>query len=697
MAWDNLAKRFKQMPLLLAGPILRHVTTKSVTVWVATLRSCEVTLTVYASGGPAPLKVAEGVRTTTQIGKNLHILAITASPLGSTVLSPGTLYLYDLKFLDMGIAIVSLQEALDRPVDPASPPDLTTDPFTLGYGSLGMPSFSLPPSDPNKIRIMQQPCRRAHGEAGDALTILDDLISATASKPDERPHQLYLTGDQIYADDVADSLLLMLTDAGDTLLGWTETLPSIPPFLPPGPAAKLPPYSREKYLKAVGFTSEDLRSHLMSLGEYLAMYLFAWSDALWPTNSPNPVDTVPTFLDIVASVHDQGDHDDLVSTIVDREKIIRKDISNLRTFRDSLPQVRKALANIPTYMICDDHEVTDDWNMTREFCEDVYGHDFGVRIMQNALVAFALCQAWGNQPDQFDPTIRIPTPPIIPPGARLLQLFGNYEGNSDEIRNIVGVHTTPELKADEQKNGTFRMFHEGLPLRYNFIIDWPAFVVIVSDTRSWRSFPEPGDKTQPDMLGPGELANQLTIPATDKPKIVVFTTNAPPIRAMRKIVKHPKIAGVYDSDLYDSWQYPSRHFDQMIVQLTSMCPATKVNILGQLIDKVQGQVMILSGDYHYSFASRMDYWATSPLGHHQTGHAGGWTTGFEPLPQRIEEHERTPGRRLHVYGALVPKDWNAERRPGGICRLEHDWFGIEESGKGKRARGVCDRNQEPGI
>ena len=345
-------------------------------MWVATLRSCEVTLTVYASGGPAPLKVAEGVRTTTQIGKNLHILAITASPLGSTALSPGTLYLYDLKFLDMGIAIVSLQEALDRPVDPASPPDFTTDPFTLGYGSLGMPSFSLPPSDPNKIRIMHGSCRRAHGEAGDALTILDDLISATASKPDERPHQLYLTGDQIYADDVADSLLLMLTDAGDTLLGWTETLPSIPPFLPPGPAAKLPPYSREKYLKAVGFTSEDLRSHLMSLGEYLAMYLFAWSDALWPTNSPNPVDTVPTFLDIVGSVHDLGDHDDLVSTIVDRERIIRKDISNLRTFRDSLPQVRKALANIPTYMICDDHEVTNDWNMTREFCEDVYGHDF---------------------------------------------------------------------------------------------------------------------------------------------------------------------------------------------------------------------------------------------------------------------------------------------------------------------------------
>jgi hypothetical protein len=31
-------------------------------------------------------------------------------------------------------------------------------------------------------------------------------------------------------------------------------------------------------------------------------------------------------------------------------------------------------------MICDDHEFTDDWNMTRRFCQGVYGGDLGVRV-----------------------------------------------------------------------------------------------------------------------------------------------------------------------------------------------------------------------------------------------------------------------------------------------------------------------------
>jgi hypothetical protein len=33
----------------------------------------------------------------------------------------------------------------------------------------------------------------------------------------------------------------------------------------------------------------------------------------------------------------------------------------------------------------------------------VYGDDLGVRAVQNGLTAFAVCQAWGNVPEQFDP------------------------------------------------------------------------------------------------------------------------------------------------------------------------------------------------------------------------------------------------------------------------------------------------------
>jgi hypothetical protein len=45
---------------------------------------------------------------------------------------------------------------------------------------------------------MPWPCSTDRGDGGDA---------------GRRPHQLILTGAQIYADDFADALLLMVTDA----------------------------------------------------------------------------------------------------------------------------------------------------------------------------------------------------------------------------------------------------------------------------------------------------------------------------------------------------------------------------------------------------------------------------------------------------------------------------------------------------
>src|SRR2546421_8538407 len=102
------------------------------------------------------------------------------------------------------------------------------------------------------------------------------------------------------------------------------------------------------------------------------MYLFAWSNVLWPQQIPN-----------AGSSEEQHSVDD---------------------FRKTLPEVRRALANVPTYMILDDHEVTDDWFMNREWCNLVLERELGKRIIQNALLAYALFQAWGNTPLQFSET-----------------------------------------------------------------------------------------------------------------------------------------------------------------------------------------------------------------------------------------------------------------------------------------------------
>ena len=75
-----------------------------------------------------------------------------------------------------------------------------------------------------------------------------------------------------------------------------------------------------------------------------------------------------------------------------------KRVNTLTTFYDSLPRVRRALANVPTYMIFDDHDVTDDWNISRSWRDQVYTSLLGRRIVTGALAAYALFQDWGNDP-----------------------------------------------------------------------------------------------------------------------------------------------------------------------------------------------------------------------------------------------------------------------------------------------------------
>src|SRR5262249_36361221 len=206
-------------------------------------------------------------------------------------------------------------------------------------------------------------------------------------------------------------------------------------------------YLRRDILDAAGFTSEDLDGHLMSLGEYLCMYLFVWSDALWQPNE------LPTFDDVVNAAHTQiTDFTAFTHWLGDRgknndSKATGKHFARLELFRDTVSQVRRLMANIPSYMILDDPEVTDDWNMTRDFCKGVYGSPLGLRVVQNALAAYALCQHWGNVPEQFDAQAAPP-----PPGQTLLGLLDGtnatrYAQQSAQIQSLLGVHDAATLEA----------------------------------------------------------------------------------------------------------------------------------------------------------------------------------------------------------------------------------------------------------
>ena len=202
-------------------------------------------------------------------------------------LSPDQIYSYDLSFtLPDGSATPDLQAlGLLRNGIVNGRPHLA-----LGYGPDQLPSFTLPPLRLEDLRLFQGSCRRMHEEDVDALTFVDDFIAEHLLNATLRPHQLFLTGDQIYADEVATPLLPAITRVGIELIGShpgadEETVPH--EELPVGGKTypvdqqRFPTGRRQALLRSEAkFSTVGGHSHLLSLGEYCAMYLFAWSNIL---------------------------------------------------------------------------------------------------------------------------------------------------------------------------------------------------------------------------------------------------------------------------------------------------------------------------------------------------------------------------------------------------------------------------------
>jgi hypothetical protein len=628
-----LKPRLATLPLILAGPILRRVTVESVTVWIALRKPAGIGLELY-SGDPGTRQVVGAAAAhTVAVGRFLHILAITAHPVFP--MTPGVVYTYDMSLeVDHSNEVLKLAQGVLP----------TSVPHPISYPPFDLPSFSLPPADANELRIIHGSCRMPHGDGPDALSILNELIRVMVQNATRRPHQLLLTGDQIYADDVAAVLLLQLMDASDTLLG---TDPPIDPTQPQGWMAEetlpvrwrdlhtlrpsdFPPLTRTLLLRSVGFTSADLRSHLMAFGEYLCMYLFCWSDVLWPIVLPSPGE----IEDKARASRDFSDHVNKGEFKEDLHKVLG-DLKHVEVFQKTLPAVRRALANIPTYMIFDDHDVTDDWNMTPAFCNRVYSKDnpLGLRIVQNALVAYALCQLWGNAPEQFDfDAFNEPAA-----GRQLLTALhdksaADYNASSAALQTIISVHDTVALaKRAHDTGGPIGVFHDqekwliingvrvsANSLTYNFTYDYEKspHQIIVTDTRSWRSY-RLGEDATADLLPPDQVAVQ--IPVTPKignrVLIVVVTTNAPPVQPIRSATRHDTLStfgsrlSSHDAhpDLFEAWEVPSLSFDRLLTALTNKFDPDTTGTR-------HGQVILLSGDVHHSFATRLSYDATNRYG-----------------------------------------------------------------------------------
>ena len=392
-------------------------------------------------------------------------------------------------------------------------------------------------------QLLHGSCRKPHHPANDGLLCVDQLL-ATAHEPSQRPALLMMSGDQVYADDVAGPMLRAIHALIERLGLYGEHLDgavvqdSAALYQHPAsyyhradllPALESNDSLRERFFGGARkpiFTSSSADNHLVTFAEVMAMYLLVWAPTAWTLIDPQPP----------------------VLTAERRERYALEQ-TRIDGFKQGLGNVARAFAHLPCLMIFDDHDITDDWNLSAQWEETAYGHPFSRRIIGNALLGYLLCQAWGNDPDSCKPLVR--------------QCQALCSRARDEL---IG-----ELLR-------FQGWQFSLPTN-------PPLLVLDTRTRRWRS---ESNLAKPSGLLDWEALSELQQALLDHPSAVIVSPA--PIFGVKLIETVQKVFSWLGYPLLvdaENWM-AHRGAAQVIL-----------NIFRH--SRTPGHYVVLSGDVHYSF------------------------------------------------------------------------------------------------
>lgn len=570
------------LPAVLAGPLLRRLEPRRLVLWLVASRELSPTLRLHVAEHSRDIRLDQGQCQVVPVGRHafIHLLDVAlddALPLDVVI---G----YDLLIDNLGIAEWA--------------------PHLL-YADARQPNFVLH----SRIhQLVHGSCRKPHHRADDGLLCVD-LLLAGAHTPAERPALLMMSGDQIYADDVAGPMLraihaliarlglfdeylegAVVTDSA-SLYGHRASYYHRADLLP---ALDSNETLRERFFGGVKkpiFTSSTADNHLVSFAEVIAMYLLAWSPTPWQLITPQP----PQL------------------SVEEQQRYAREQVP-IEQFRHGLPGAARVLAHLSTLMIFDDHDITDDWNLSAQWEETAYGHPFSRRIIGNALLAYLLCQGWGNQPDVF------------------AELLSQTQALANQVKgNHLDAALQDGLLAALLK---FQHWHYVLPTT-------PALVVLDTRTRRWRS---EFTLKQPSGLLDWEALSELQQELLDHPSAIIVSPA--PIFGVKLIETVQKVFSWCGYPLLvdaENWM-AHRGAAQVIL-----------NIFRH--SRTPGNYVILSGDVHYSFVYQV-------LIRHRNGGPRIWqitSSGIKnEFPPRLLEWFDRLNRWL--YSPRSPLNWFTRRR-----------------------------------
>ena len=660
------------LPLLLLGPILRRVDPRSVSVFVATSQAATIHLTLYpgATDSASPgAELASVDAATTRFGAQFHATVVTvtlAEPTtsphglnntaGQLPLLAGHRYSYDVRILASGQAPQKLSDLgllTDSTLpgygtaDPANPASETVEVCGISYTDGQLPSFVLPPDRIEDLVLLHTSCRKPHGFGDPAMQYFDGVIDDLHGAEAGWPHQLFLTGDQIYADDVAAALAPGINSLGISLVsgeGGHSGPEAVPSPLDGGAPLNvntmvLPPGFRQRPAGKAGLTSESSACHLIGFGEYLAMYCLAWNPVLWPALAV--ADATALTSSDQAELKALVDHDtsvsdpaaprvlgrptpealpDVVTPLYDATPVAREalagafsgflhDKRQLDAYRREVAKVRRVMANVPTYMICDDHDVTDDWFMTGSIRTGTTTNPFGRALIRNALAAYVVCQAWGDDPVSW--STNADKQAVL--GAVAGMFPDTWTGGVAASAATTTLDHTLGLAP-----GATGLFD------FSFTVDGPMHHVRVLDTRTRRQYDSPG--SSPGLLTSDALDSQLPQAALEDlpPDHVLVVVSPCPVVGPPVLAEIVGPVLVVKEDLVSLTRSAGKQDDQE--QLTGIPRGRPTGLefydieqwgthpvaFERLLDRLShhSRIVVLGGDVHYAGAFAMD-WTTA--------------------------------------------------------------------------------------
>ncbi|NVD06886.1 alkaline phosphatase family protein [Vibrio sp. JPW-9-11-11] len=461
--------------------------------------------------------------------------------------------------------------------------------------------------------VMHGSCRNPHYPSDDALVRSDEKVAALTVE--ERPDLLMMSGDQIYADHVAGPMLDAIIQTIELLGLPNERFKQAPvsnsqslythPDCYYGRDRLLPHHYDDGHLltklfpkrNAPIFTSTDAENHLVTFSEFFAMYLLVWSPTLWPELNLGRLRD---------NAFEHAGHTltpELQQRWHDEHQVIRQ-------FVAGLDRVQRLFAHIPTYMIFDDHDITDDWNLTIGWEMAAYGNPFSKRIIGNGLIAYWLCQGWGNEPSNFSPQF---------------------------VQRVKDFLTAPDSNNHDHLIDHLYRFEQ-----WHYTIERsPKVVVLDTRTRRWRS---ESRMNKPSGLMDWEAMVELQQALLHQDKVIIVS--AAPMFGVKFIETLQRIVTALGKPL-------------MVDAENWMAHRGSANTLLSIFThtKTPTNFVILSGDVHYSFAYdiTLRFRRNSPNIYQVT--CSGLKSQFpEPLLALCDHADRL------LYSPRSPLNWFTKRK-----------------------------------